>query len=174
MALPTLADLKAHVNVTTTTHDAELAAMLAAATNVVEAAVGPLVVRSVTETVTVRGGTAILSTPPATGVTSLTTGSGTTVDTFTLNGRAGLLTGLPVSGSVTVTYTAGRDVIPDALSLAVLVVASRLWETQRGNAPARSALPGADDAFTNPSGLPLLPPLAQALLDPYRLASPVG
>ncbi len=176
MALPTLADLKTHLNIpaTVTRDDAEMTGHLAAAVNVVESIVGPLAPVTVTETVTARAGTAILSRSPVSGVTSLTTRAGSTVDTFTLNGPAGLLTGLSVSGSLRVTYTAGRDVLPNALRLAVLAVAARLWETQRGNAPARSALPGGEDTFTNLGGLPLLPPVAQALLEPYRQASGIA
>jgi hypothetical protein len=50
VSLPTLTDLKAHLNVTTSDDDGELADMLDAAVDVVEGIVGPITSKTVTET----------------------------------------------------------------------------------------------------------------------------
>jgi hypothetical protein len=50
VSLPTLTDLKAHLNLDTTADDGELADMLDAAVDVVEGIVGPITSKTVTET----------------------------------------------------------------------------------------------------------------------------
>lgn len=179
MALPTLVDAKAHLNVASSGHDAELFAMLAAAVDVIEGQVGPLEPRSYTEThYNVSGRHPIvLRRTPAIVVTSITApyGSALNLATVRLDGVGGLLY-LPGSwwgGEVTVTYTAGRADLPAAIRLAILIVVGRLWETQRGNAPgARRQEP--DDLTLDPSALPLLPPRARELLQPYVLGGVVA
>lgn len=176
--VPALGDLKEHLNITSATHDVELQHMLDAAVQVVEGYVGRLNERSVTETHRngSGGGPLVLRESPVVSVLSVASADGTTYAAadYDLDGPAGML---HVAGGygrwprgVTVTYLAGRSELPAAIRLAVLIVAGRLWETQRGNAP--SALPVSDDGFTaDPGGLPLLPPRARELLRPYLLVA---
>lgn len=164
MALMTLAEAKAHLNITGTAHDAELPVFMEAATAPIEQHVGPVVVRTVTTTG--QHGTTILEAPVAS-LTSVTNGGVTVPATgYVLDADSGLIVGR-LNGA-TITYTAGRSPVPEAIRLAALIVLARLWETQRGNAP--SALPSSDapDGGFSTGGLPLLPPLAVALLEPYR------
>jgi len=171
----TLADLKAHLNVTSTSQDAELVRFLDAAVGTVENIVGPLASRSVTEIHERASDVIVLRQRPVQSVTSVApygwAGAGVPVvaTTYRLDGPTGLLyLQYATSAPVQVTYVAGYATVPEAISTAVLVVAGRLYETQRGNAP--SALPASDfdpNAFGT-GGLPLLPPLAVTLLEPYR------
>lgn len=55
---------------------------------------------------------------------------------------------------------------PPELRLAVLVVTRRLWETQRGNSRGMVGVDGGEPPPT--LALPLLPPLAQTLIEPHR------
>lgn len=165
-----LAEVRAHLNITTKTNDSELIALVGAAVEVIGDYVGtPLVPTSVTETLP-RGSTLILGSSNVRSLTSVTQ-DGTAVTAYTL-APGGLLTTTNgyygYGGTVTVTYVAGFARLPAAVRHAVLIVVGRLWETQRGNAP--SALPSSDfaDSGFSTGGLPLLPPLAVTLLQPYR------
>ena len=182
--LPLLDELKTHVNITSDTHDDELQDLLDAAVGVVEGYVGPLDSRTVVETHRTLNTASplVLRQAPAIDVTSVTAGDGTlyALTDYDLDTEAGLLH-LAYEGSygrwygqATVTYSAGRTDLPAAIRTAILIVASRLWETQRGNAP--SALPISDNEGFNadPAGLPLLPPRARELLRPYLLGPSVA
>ena len=171
----TLANLRDHLDVKATTADAELLRFLAAAINNVEKIVGPLGVRNVTEYHQSPGSVIILRQSPVVSITQVRpfgwAGAGIALlaATYRLDADAGLLhLQNYASGEVEVTYVAGRTTVPEDIDTAVMIVAGRLWETQRGNSP--SALPPAEfggGAFST-GGLPLLPPLAVSLLEPYR------
>ena len=182
--LPTLDELKTHVNITSTTHDDELQDMLDAAAEVVAHYVGPLDSETVTEIHydSRRMVSLLLRNHPVLSVTSITDGNGVVLDadTYTVDTGTGIVrftgyTSTPYflwwgdRGDLTVGYEKGRSTLPAAVRLAVLIVAARLWETQRGTAP--SALPVTDEAGfpTDPGSLPLLPPRARELLAPYLL-----
>lgn len=186
---PTLDELKAHLNITSATHDDELLSILDAAVEVVEGYVGPLDGQTVTERYYNRNPALplLLRQYPVQAVTSISDVDGNVfeADSYTVDldtGRVWLARwggglrswsfwGPGVGLDVTVTYTTGRTSLPASIRLAILIVAARLWETQRGNAP--SALPVSDDpSGLDPGGLPLLPPRAQELLRQY-LRGPV-
>lgn len=164
----TLDEVKAQANVplTDASHDAELTRFQLAAQEHVESLVGPVVPRAVTETARASGGMVILSRPPVVSVESLTS-NGQAV-TYTLNSGAGLLTGVTAGGELSVSYTAGRSPIPEAIRVAALIIAEHLWKTQLGNVP--SALP-TEEFTTAPFGLGYaIPNRAIELLAPYLLA----
>jgi hypothetical protein len=170
--LPTLADLKAHLNITSTTHDVELQTMLEAAAEVVVGYVGPLDGTQVTEThyEVRRGLPLVLRRYPVLSVASVTDSHGKTyaASEHTTDGASGLLrlNNGTWAGDITVTYTAGRAVLPAAVGLAVLVITAHLWETQRGNTP--SALPtNPDEATFDPGRGFAVPNRALELLRPY-------
>lgn len=159
--VPTVADLRQHLNNTKAADEAELKSKLAAAVAVVERAIGPILPQTFTEKVT----SGLLRRRPVTALVSVDGFAPTA--TAVLDAEAGLIDGLPY-GRGTVVYTAGWGPRPDILE-AVLVVAARLWETQRSAATG----PLGVDLDGNPistGGLPLLPPRAQALLAPYSLS----
>jgi hypothetical protein len=73
------------------------------------------------------------------------------------------------AGSYRVTYSVGRPTVPAAVRLAILVVASHLWETQRGAAPVGPL--ATDDTFATPGAGFAVPNRAVELLAPYRQPS---
>lgn len=169
--LPTVDDLKAHVNILTTTHDAELQDMLDAAVEVVEGYVGPLDGGSVTEThyAPARGLPIVLRQVPVVAVTSVSSSVGTTYTSsdYVLDGAAGLLRApYGWAGDVTVAYTTGRTSLPASIRLAILIVAAHLWETQMGGGNAVPPYPGADVDGAVPAGF-AVPNRAMELLRPY-------
>lgn len=159
-----LAEAKAHLNITSTRNDVELLMYLEAATAVIEAHVGAVVPRTLTETVYGR----LLSHAPALAVTAVDHGGVAYTGTYVLNSPAGLLDGVPYGA--TVTYTVGRTPIPAAIRLAALVVVARMWETQRGSQPLPVSGGGDDQpTYVSQAGADL-PYRAQMLLAPYRQA----
>jgi hypothetical protein len=177
VALPTLVDLKTYLNITETADDGELTDMLDAAVNVVENIVGPLSGTPVTEThYGVAGPFLVLRRVPAASLTAVSvrlyTGmdpvaqdvTAYSVDTDT--GVVRLVNGYPLRGDVTVTYSAGYDTVPAAVSLATLIVAAQLWETQRGAMPLPAN--ATDDQTSFGVGFaPAIPDRAKTLLEPF-------
>ena len=174
-----LADAKAHLNITSTTHDAEIRTMIDAATEWVEHRIGPVVRRSITTTVTPSGGELFLE-PPVISLTSLTSAYGYT-ETFNLGtvytdlstgvihyGYAGSTFAYPV----TVTYVAGRAIVPAAVRLATMMMLKAFWETQRG--AVAMSIQGIDDTENLGDGMGLAVWRAEKLLEPYLLATAVA
>lgn len=169
----TLAELKAHANIPAgnTTSDVELDLLRLAAQEAVEGLVGPVVWRSFTETVRHSGGVVVLRHAPVAEVTSFTA-AGTAVTGYTLDGPAGLLTGVTASGDLSITYSAGRSTVPPAIKVATLIIGRHLWDTQRGNAP--SALPTVDETAPQFGVGYAIPNRAMDLLAPFLLPSGVA
>lgn len=164
-AIVSLDDVKAQLNLSTTTSDAELVPFIAAATRVVEKFVGPVVVRSYAERVSASrpfvsylprigpGLTPLLTLTSVvplytTGVSSWGPGN-IVLDPNT--GELRQISGLSLYGGPwTVTYLAGQQVVDPAWQMAALIIVQHLWETQRG----ASSLPlqPTDDAFVPGAG----------------------
>jgi hypothetical protein len=168
-----LADVKAHLNLTATTHDEELRLFIDSATDAVEHLVGPVVKRTVVERVRAYGAAMILAHVPVVSVTSIAAAitGGTTYEVadLSLSGDAGLLyrlDGASFASTLNVTYVAGRAIVPPAIRLAALIIVGHLWETQRGATPAALAQ-GAEEAPVL-AGF-ALPNRALELLRPFQL-----
>lgn len=144
-----LDELKSHLNMTDTANDEELLGFLDSATELVRDEASVYEVQAYTETVWADCGVALLSHSPVVAVTSVV-GSGETLTGWTLNSY-GMLSGVRSWRQVTVSYTAGVAVEPARFHTAVLMVAARLWESQRGNAP--TILQGSNEALPFTPGL---------------------
>ncbi|WP_438478962.1 head-tail connector protein [Streptomyces asiaticus] len=183
MALLTLDEAKAQLNITTTTHDEELQAYIDSITAMVEWYVGPVEPREVTETVNGRGPTLALSQIPVMSLTSLTPlllgGLALDVSDLVVDNEQGIIRrkigdafygGVFYGGPWTAAYTAGRSSIPPTLNLAGRMLVQHLWRTQQG--PGRPGLGGADD-FDPAQPVPgfgyAVPNRVLQLLQPYRL-----
>lgn len=167
----TLAEVKAQANVTGTTHDAELDLFRGAAQEAVEGLIGPVLHRPVTETVwsgSYAGTTVVLRHWPVLSVDTVTSG-GVAVE-FSPNPAAGIVW-VHGFGQVTITYTVGREVVPDSVRVAALIIAAHLWSTQRGIAPSPLA---PDDGAPAPGMAYSIPNRATDLLRPFLLPSAVG
>lgn len=186
MSLPTLDDFKVHLNKTDAKDDAELSDMLYAAVDAVEGLVGPLRTREVTETHRRASGSCLLlKQRPAGSLVSVSSRMypgwdlvAQSVDGYELDSDAGLVwagTAGWFSGDVVVTYTTGREYVPDAVRLAILIVGAHLWETQRGTSPSALALQGADADFPVNNGAGYaIPNRATELLAPYLRNSQIA
>lgn len=161
-----LADVKTHLNLTSSANDGELTLMLDAAEDVVRSIVGSFTAVAVTERVAATGGTVLLSRHPQGEVTL--TRDGVAVDGFTTNSAAGLIYDVPSGyGQLVASYSAGPGVVPAAVKLATLIITSHLWETQRGASPSALSLQQPDaDPFVGGVGF-AIPNRARELLDPY-------
>lgn len=169
MAVLTLAEAKAHLNIpaTTTTHDSELTAFITSAEAAIAALCGPL--ESTAKTVRVRGGGDALALPyaPAVSLTSVTPVGSTalTLGDLYLDTAAAVVTydegGTFSSDRYTVVYQAGRSTCPADLLLAVKELVRHLWKSsQRGGSTRPGS--GGGEGYSN-----TLPGAAYAL--PFRV-----
>jgi hypothetical protein len=143
-SLLSLADAKAHLNVTDTANDDELREYLEAATEIVESYVGPIVQRSHTARVCGRRLEIPLPHTQVTAVTAITdvmTGTTpVTLSDLTINSAAGLLSyksgALFPYGEMDITYTVGRSFVKANWTLAAKIIVKHNWDTQLGNLPS--------------------------------------
>lgn len=140
--IATLADAKAHLNLTTTANDNELQGFLDAAEDLVAEEAHTYGVASYTEIRPVDLGVAFLSHTPVVSVTSVTQ-SGETLTGWTVH-PYGAVSDLHGCREVTIAYTAGTALPAARVRAAVLMVTQRLWETQRG----ALRVGGEDTTFT--------------------------
>lgn len=180
--LVSLADAKRYLNITTSTNDEELRTFIESATQVVEDIVGPVVVRTVTETHTRPGRVIILQQPPIISLISLTSSitgglgyDASVLDIDPVTGIVRRLDGLPLGSRAWVSpvplravYTAGRPIVPAAISMAANVIIDHLWETQRGHAQGVRPTPGGGRSSPKKGPAPTLPHRALELLRPFR------
>lgn len=166
MAVLTLNEVKTHLNITTTTQDAELQTFIAAAEAAIERRVGPLVASSVSSRVP-GGRDLMLPYYPVLSVTSITDTDGVAVSVSDVYAdRIGVLTttgyGFTTAATYDVTYMAGHAAtaaeVPADLRLAVLEMVRHLWDSQRRSRGQVTDVPGAAHAF---------PYRVEELLAPY-------
>ena len=159
ISIVSMAEVKAHLNKTTTTDDDELSAYLMAATELVEDRVGICVARSFTCEVDDGQWALVLPYRPVISVQSVTSiwpGGPSWADPslFVVDGEAGIIrlaAMLPFWwGPWTMTLTAGRQQIAERWIHAVKEQIRHLWETQRGSMPP--ALLQGEEVFASTTG----------------------
>lgn len=152
MALLTLADAKAQLNIATDANDAELTAYINACTAIIERYVGPVENRTVTEILDSKGLTMAVTQVPAASLTSVTpvlsNGLQLSVSDLVLDGTAGVIRRLDGSlfggGPWRVEYAAGRGQIDPTINVAARILLQHLWRTQRGSGRG-PVIAGGDD-----------------------------
>ncbi|MFJ4712719.1 head-tail connector protein [Streptomyces sp. NPDC088785] len=150
MALLTLDEAKAQLDIESDVDDVELEVYIDGLTAPIENLVGVVEERTVTETVQGTGATLVLLKTPAIALVSITPqvtgGSLLDVAQLHLDGATGVVRPLTggcfYGGPWTVTYTAGRAEIPPTIRLAARMLLQHLWRTRYGSARGQS---GADD-----------------------------
>ena len=169
-----LADVKDHLNITTTTHDEELRRYINAATDFIEGKIGPVVRRSITQTVYPEAGGRLYLSGPIISVSSITSAYGysATYDVAQtyLDGDGGVI--IPPYAStftypVTVTYVAGRVIVPALIRQAALDYVRWMWESQRGPSNPVDLVQGGEFEVATPATVPYR--VTQAL-EPYMSA----
>lgn len=182
MALLTVDEAKAQLDITGTSHDDELQVFVEGITKALEAHVGPVENRSVTETHEVPScgvQLLVLHQVPAVSLTSVTavlaSGTGYNLASLDLDGPTGTvrrLDGGRLYGPLRITYTAGRGAVPATINLAARIMVQHMWRTQYGAARGLSNIGGGDDfAVTEPIvgwGY-AIPNRVLQLLEPYKL-----
>lgn len=175
-ALLSLADAKAHLNITTTntSSDDELREYLEAATEIVESYVGPVVSRSHTARVCGYRCEIPLPHTQVTAVTAITvirTGTGPiTLSDLSINGPAGVVTyknGMSFPyGDMDITYTVGRQIVKANWTLAAKIIVKHNWDTQLGNLPS---IQGDSPGYVVSGAGYLVPFRAISLLQPDQV-----
>jgi hypothetical protein len=170
-ALLSLADAKAHLNITTTTYDDELREYLEAATKIVESYVGPVVRRTYTRRI--RGGRDRIPLPHTqvleiSALTLVSDGSSpVTLTDLTVDTPSGLLSlkagGSITSGDLDVTYKVGRAYVESNWTLAAKHIVKANWNSQLGNLPS---IQGDDSGYVVTGDGYLVPYRAISLLQP--------
>lgn len=143
-SLLSLADAKAHLNITSTTHDDDLREYLEAATAIVEDHVGPIVKRTYTRRISGHRRHIPLPHTQVTAITALTLVSDGTspynLSDLSVNATTGVVTfknyGWFPYGDMDITYTVGRSFVNANWTLAAKIILKHNWETQLGNLPS--------------------------------------
>ncbi|MFE6482399.1 head-tail connector protein [Streptomyces sp. NPDC057757] len=180
MALLTLAEAKAQLDIDTTTDDVELQVYVDALTAAIERHVGPVEDREVTEVIDGRGTAVCVTQVPVISVTSLTPllAGGAALETgdLAVDKDAGVIRrtdgGSFSGGPWTAVYEAGRGGIPPTINLAARILLQHLWRTQYGASRGLSGVGGGEDySVTEP--IPgwgyAIPNRVLQLLEPYKV-----
>lgn len=172
MAAVTLVEVKAHLNISTTTQDDELAEFIARAEAAIAAKCGPL--EPTAKTSRVRGGSSILALPswPVLSLTSITPLGEPALTVADYVVTTGGIVEPAVGGSFPsrwydVAYQAGRDTLPEDLRLGILELVRHLWQTQRGGSVRPGSRPSEGTANTIPGAAYLFPFRVEQLIAPY-------
>ncbi|MFG2747247.1 head-tail connector protein [Streptomyces chartreusis] len=183
MALLTLAEAKAQLDIDTTTHDTELQTYIDALTATIERIVGPVENRTVTEVIEGRSTTLCLKSVPAVSLTSVTpvhtSGDTLSVADLHLDGTTGIVRRLDGGtfrgGLWTWVYVAGRGTVAPTINLASRILLQHLWRTQYG--AARGNIGGGDDYDVNEPVVGwgyAIPNRVLQLLEPYKVPPAVA
>lgn len=173
-----LADVKAHLNKTTTDDDAELLAMIAAAGRVVEWKIGPVAPRTCIDIIRRPGWKIRLPRYPIISLTSSTAVvDGVTPDDpadLDFDADTGIVwrsDGAPMVGGQRMVYVAGRTVVTANVVEAANAIIEHLWETQRGGSSSPARVFGAEEVTVVPGMGFSVPNYALELLAPDALGS---
>jgi hypothetical protein len=177
MALLTLDDAKAQLNITTTSNDVELQAYVDAVGPVIEGFIGPVDPREVVEMHRDPGVVLVLRTTPVISVTEIVGlgPSGRSVDAGGLvvdgdTGEVWQASGARWWGPLRATYQAGRSEVPPTVNLAARMLVQHLWRTQTA---ARGPVIAGGDDYSVSEVIPGLgyavPNRVLELLEPWRL-----
>jgi hypothetical protein len=172
-ALVPLADMRTKLNLTGTdaARDEQLRRYIDVASAVCEATVGPVATRTVVERVPSYAAAVVLAHPPVVSVTSVVAGTVTAAAaSYELFGPSGVLRAKSgtLGADVTVTYVAGRPVVPDDILEGVIELVRHLWKTKQGpTAPNRLGPGESADTYAQPGYGYLLPHRVEQLWAPF-------
>ncbi len=182
--LVTLAEAKTYLRIKSSTDDAKLSDFLGDAVAAVADIIGPVTPTQYTEVVDNHGPLIVLARTPVQSVQSVSIqpwlGGAAIDDTaaWQPNTETGVLRRLLVGGSLpwygqgsvfTITYTAGRAVVPAPVNRAILMQVADMWEAERGSMPMAGGGDAPPPSYSGDVGF--LAPEVMELLLPY-LAPP--
>lgn len=177
-ALLSLAEVKTHLNITSTTYDDELRDFIESATEIVESYTGPIVQRTYTDRV--QGGREVIILPhtqilSVTAFTSILNGTTPVqLSNLTIDGASGDIYrkdsgGFP-GGAYNITYTVGRTAVKANWLMAAKIIVKHMWETRLGGLPSGQ---GDDRGYVVTGSGYLVPFRAIALLNIPNSAQPM-
>lgn len=150
MSVVTVAEVKAHLNITVATYDAELQTFLTSAEAAIAEKTGPLASVATTERVSGGGTGLVVRVTPIVSLTSVTPvgGSAYTVADMSVSNSAGVIEWTSGScfspGRYDVVYHAGRATVPEDLKTGIKELVRHTWAaSQRGR---RSPGSGTDSS----------------------------
>lgn len=186
LSLFSMVDAKEMLNLSSTTHDAELRSYVESVTGAIEFLVGPVVRQSVVERHD-GGSYLVLRASPVISVTSiasiLTSGTTYAPSACDIDGETGIvqrLDGESFIGPLRVTFVAGRAVVPAPIRDAARITLQHVWAVQRGAGGLPSVVAPEDGALrqswepTIPGFAYTMPNRALQLLAPYMRAPETG
>jgi hypothetical protein len=179
MALLTLDEAKAQLDIDGSGEDTELQVYVDALTAAIERHVGPVETREFAETIEGRSAAMCLSHIPAVALVSVApaveTGDDLDLNALVLDGATGIVRyrGGSFAGTLwRVTYTAGRGEVPATINLAARILLQHLWRTQYGASRGLSSVGGGDD-YSVTEAVPgwgyAIPNRVLQLLEPYKV-----
>ncbi|MDV7220612.1 head-tail connector protein [Streptomyces prunicolor] len=179
MALLTLDEAKAQLDIDGSGEDTELQVYVDALTAAIERHVGPVETREFAETIEGRSAAMCLSHIPAVALVSVApaveTGDDLDLSALVLDGATGIVRyrGGSFAGTLwRVTYTAGRGEVPATINLAARILLQHLWRTQYGASRGLSSVGGGDD-YSVTEAVPgwgyAIPNRVLQLLEPYKV-----
>lgn len=173
MALLDLDDAKEQLDLLSGEDDTELLVFINGLTAVIERHTGPVEVREVVEMIEGRGISMCLTHIPALTLTSVAPtmgGDDLVLDDLVLDARKGVVyrKGGSFAGTLwTVTYMAGRTIVPPTITLAARLLLAHMWRTKNGSGR------GPADDFSvsdpDPSLGYAVPTRVLQLLEPFKL-----
>lgn len=177
-ALLSLAEVKTHLNITSTTYDDELRDFIESATEVVESYTGPIVQRTYTNRV--QGGREVIILPhtqvlAVTSFTSVLNGTTPIQNQYlSIDREAGDIYrvggGWFPCGAYNMTYTVGRTAVKASWITAAKIIIKHMWETRLGGLPSGQ---GDDRGYVVTGSGYLVPFRAIALLNIPNSAQPM-
>ena len=145
-AIVSLAEAKAQLNIRGSSDDAEIRGYIAATTPIIEGYVGPTVIREYTDSFVCES--VLLRAKPTIEIVEIKHSDGSLLDlsdvSFDSFGQV-FVSGVPLSGTYSVSYTAGFAEIPANRTRAALIIIQHMWETQRPADPRRPAMAMSDE-----------------------------
>lgn len=165
---------KQHLNITSTTNDAEVQVTIDAAEARLSQEVGPLSGVDKSARVSTAGAFLLLPSAPVQSLTSITdvrASEALDLTLLTLDGEAGTVyytdgNSLFRSPAYDVAFRAGWSTVPADLMYAIKELVRHLWQTQRGN-PMISSLADQAPIGAAPAGF-ALPNRVMEMIEPYR------
>ena len=177
MSVLTLADAKIHLNITGTTSDTELQAVIDAAEAAIGQVVGSLTPTTITRRIPGASLTLVLPVTPVISLTSVTPvgASAVTIGDLYLDTALGIvrydLTQRPFPYPwYTVVYQAGwdTDTVPDDLLSAIKELVRHFWKTQRGTSGRPGSIESTEMSNKLPGAAYSFPIRVSQLLAPHR------
>jgi hypothetical protein len=174
VAVLSLPEAKAHLNIAGSQDDAELQQTIDEAESAIEGRVGPLSATSKTSRVRGCSDTLLLPSAPVSALTSVTPVGGTvlSLSAVYLDPSSGVVSCTP-SGTFSspwydVVYQVGSATVPDGLLRAVKEMTAHLWATQRGGTVRPSRGGGESASNTLPGAAYAFPYRVEQLIAPYE------